>query len=191
MKSLTTEIQRGVGSKPAGLSRHESAAILPIRVWLVDDQESLRHLLAELLGRFDVLHCEQQFSSAEALLHELRPQNAPDVLLMDVQMPGIGGLDALERVAAITPSTRVIMMTTFYDSERAARARQSGAFAFLVKTTPIDSVVEQIRKAASAPAPVRALVPVCEPLPEQPEPLFSRTLNLLRNFIVRDRCEAS
>jgi DNA-binding NarL/FixJ family response regulator len=192
MNSIETEIRSSVvRPKPAALNRRPSSPDIPIRVWLVDDQEPLRLLLAELLRRFDSVYCDRQFSSAEALLEQLRPENAPDVLLMDVQMPGMGGLDAIEKVAAAAPRTRVIMMTTFYDAERAARARQNGAFAFLVKTTPIDSVVEQICKAAAAPVPMRAAVPVCEQQPEQSESLLPRAMNLLRNLIVGDRCEAS
>jgi DNA-binding NarL/FixJ family response regulator len=156
----------------------------------VDDQEPLRLLLAELLQRFDSIQCEQQFPSAEALLQELQAQNAPDVLLMDVQMPGLDGLDALEKVAAIAPSTRVIMMTTFYDIERATRARAGGAFAFLVKTTPIDSVVEQICQAACTPMPTPAAI-IAPEVQHEPEHLLARVLNFLRNAVLGSRCEAS
>jgi len=166
-----------------------------VRVWLVDDQEPVRGLLGELLGKFERLECEEQFSSAEALLEALGPHHAPDVVLMDVQMPGMGGLAAIEKVCAIAPDTQVIMMTTFYDGERAAFARSKGAFAFLVKTAAIESVVEQICEAAATPRPVRTpgLQPAVASKPKraQFEPLLPRALSLLRGWMARQRCAGS
>src|SRR5262249_19685983 len=86
-----------------------------VRMWVVDDQEPVRSLMIELLKKFDGLECEQEFSSAEELLDELSPHNTPEVVLMDVQMPGMGGLEAIEKICAVAPETQVIMMTTFYD----------------------------------------------------------------------------
>lgn len=147
--------------------------------------------MAELLGKFERLECEKQFSSAEALLEELSAHNAPNVVLMDVQMPGMGGLDAIEKVCAIAPDTQVIMMTTFYDTERAALAQSKGAFAFLVKTAAIDSVVEQICEAAATPRVIAATALGPLPKPRLFEPLLPRALNALRGFMARHRCEAS
>jgi DNA-binding NarL/FixJ family response regulator len=160
MNPIEMNIRSRVGAAPVQLCRPHNERV---RLWLVDDQEPVRGLLSELLEKFDSIQCEQQFSSAEALLEELRSHDAPDVILMDVQMPGMGGLDAIQKVSAVAPLTQVIMMTTFYDGERAALARKNGAFAFLVKTAPIESVVQHICAAASAPRLAPATVAAPKP----------------------------
>jgi len=190
MNAIETNTRSQVGRAPVTLEKARSSSE-PVRVWMVDDQEPVRSLMAELLGKFEQLECEQEFSSAEALLEELSAHNAPDVVLMDVQMPGMGGLEAIEKVCAVAPDTQVVMMTTFYDTERAALARQRGAFAFLVKTAAIDSVVEEICKAAAAPRIVVATVVAPAPKRREFEPLLPRALNALRGFMARHRCEAS
>jgi len=73
-----------------------------VRVWLVDDNDQLRTLIAEVLGRQGGIECARQFSSPDALLSELASKSGPDVILLDVQMGDRNGLDAVRPIKSLT-----------------------------------------------------------------------------------------
>jgi len=117
-------------------------------MWLVDDDDRIRELLKALLEGGTGLKCEREFHSAEALLEALARETPPEVILSDIQMGGISGLDAIGPIRKLAPSSGVVLMTTFYDPEREASAFQLGASAFVLKRSEISEIVEQIHKAA-------------------------------------------
>ncbi len=119
-----------------------------VRVWLVDDDDQVRELFKGLLEGGTGLECEREFNSAEALLEALAKERPPEVIVSDVQMGGMSGLDALGPIRKQSPSTGVVIMTTFYDPEREARAFRLGASAFILKRSEISEIVEQIHQAA-------------------------------------------
>ncbi len=116
-----------------------------VSVWLVDDNDRFRTLVAEMLGRRDGIQCARQFSSPDALLSALASKPGPDVILLDVQMGERNGLDAVRPIKSLARSTRVLMYTTCYDQEWRERALDDGASDYLLKTDPVDKVVERIR----------------------------------------------
>jgi DNA-binding NarL/FixJ family response regulator len=182
---------------PAG-----TEAVIPIqdlkpsvRVWLVDDNDQLRTMLAELLGRIGGIECARHFSSPEALLSTLASKPGPDVILLDVQMGGHNGLDAVRPIKSLTRSTRVLMFTSCSNGEMRERALCEGASDYLLKSQTLDYVAGRIRNPADDPAP--RLVPrrraTCPPEPAaQNRPagagagrvsrLLRRTLKVLRVF---------
>lgn len=122
-----------------------------VSVWLVDDNDRFRTLVAEMLGRRDGIQCARQFSSPDALLSALASKPGPDVILLDVQMGDRNGLDAVRPIKSLARSTRVLMYTTCYDQEWRERALNDGASDYLLKTDPVDKVVERIRCPAGDP----------------------------------------
>ena len=122
-----------------------------VSVWLVDDNDRFRTLVAELLGRRDGIQCARQFSSPDALLSALASKPGPDVILLDVQMGDRNGLDAVRPIKSLARSTRVLMYTTCYDQEWRERALDDGASDYLLKTDPVDKVIERIRSPAGDP----------------------------------------
>ena len=116
-----------------------------VSVWLVDDNDRFRTLVAEMLGRRDGIQCARQFSSPDALLSTLASKPGPDVILLDVQMGERNGLDAVRPIKSLARSTRVLMYTTCYDQEWRERALSDGASDYLLKTDPVDKIVERIR----------------------------------------------
>lgn len=124
-----------------------------IRLVIADDQTLIRATLATTLGLEDDLDVVGQAGTvAEAV--ETTAEHAPDVLLLDVQMPAGGlrvedGLDALPLIAAAAPVTRVIVLTTFGRPGYLRRALEAGAVGFLVKDTPVDRLIDSIRRAAA------------------------------------------
>ena len=118
----------------------------PIKVWLVDDDDSYRALLAELLEQRAGIQCQRNFRSPDAAVSALASKAGPDVLLLDIHMGGENGLDAIGPIKTLARSTRVLMLTTFYDSNHHSRALEEGASGFLLKGNGLDQIVEQIRK---------------------------------------------
>ncbi len=124
-----------------------------ITVAIADDQTLIRATLATTLGLEDDLEVVAQAGTVAAAV-AVTGDHAPDVLLLDVQMPAGGldvedGLDALPLIAAASPGTRVIVLTTFGRPGYLRRAMEAGAVGFLVKDTPVDRLVDGIRRAAA------------------------------------------
>ena len=126
----------------------------PIRLWLVDDNDWLRNKFAELLGVNEGIECTRSFGSATAALSALASKAGPDVLLLDIQMGQECGLDAVRPIRSLSHSTRVLMLTTFYDSDAKARALNDGASGLLLKHYPLERILESIRQASSLPEPL-------------------------------------
>lgn len=129
----------------------------PVQVWIVDDHDRLRGLIAESLQRHGGVVCTREFDGPNALLSALASRIGPDVILLDVQMGDLNGLDALPAIRSLARDTRVLMLTTCYDQEWHRRALDSGASDYLLKTYPIERLVESIRTCRQQePAPRRA-----------------------------------
>jgi two-component system NarL family response regulator len=116
----------------------------PVRVMLVDDHPAFRKGMAALVdSEADLLVVAQTGDGRLAI--ELFRQAAPDVVLMDLRLPGMGGVEAIIAIRKEFPNAKVIVLTTFDTDEDIYRAIQSGAKSFLLKDTPDDVLAETIR----------------------------------------------
>ncbi len=116
-----------------------------LNVWVVDDDQSVRWVLDKALRQADME--TQTFERAEHVLEAL-DENAPDVLITDVRMPGMSGITLLERLRNSQPELPIIVITAHSDLENAVAAYKGGAFEYLPKPFDIDEAVELVRKAA-------------------------------------------
>ena len=116
----------------------------PIQVWLVDDNEDLRNLIAESLERIGGIVCKRHFGSPDAVMSTLASRIGPDVILLDVQMGAQNGLDAIPTIKALSRSTRVLMLTSFYNDDWHRQAIDSGASGFLLKSDPLERLAGSI-----------------------------------------------
>jgi DNA-binding NarL/FixJ family response regulator len=127
-----------------------------VRVWLVDDNEEIRTLVAELLDQSGGIECARHFSSPDALLSTLASKPGPDVILLDVQMGERNGIDAVRPIKSLTRSTRVLMFTSCYNRDWQERAFEEGASDYLLKSDGMERVAARIRTAAEDPDPAMA-----------------------------------
>lgn len=116
-----------------------------VSVWLVDDNDSFRSTLADVLGRQRGIQCARNFSSPDAVLSALASHVGPDVILLDVQMRDQNGLDAIGPIKALSRDTQVLMLTSSYDPEGYQRAISEGASDFLLKSYTADEIAKRIR----------------------------------------------
>jgi DNA-binding NarL/FixJ family response regulator len=123
-----------------------------IRVLLVDDQQLVRaglRMLCESAPDVEVVGEAPEGATAIRLAERL----LPDVVLMDLRMPGVDGTTATTRILAQRPSTRIVVLTTFDDDDHLYPALAAGACGFLVKDTAPDELLDGVRRAASGDSP--------------------------------------
>jgi DNA-binding NarL/FixJ family response regulator len=124
---------------------------MTIRVLLADDQPLLRHGFAMILNaQADIEVVGDAADGAEAI--RLTRLLQPDVVLMDVQMPGMDGIEATRKITLVSPSTRVIILTTFDLDEYAFDGLRAGASGFLLKNVRPDELLSGIRSVATGDA---------------------------------------
>ncbi len=113
-------------------------------VWIVDDDRSIRWVMEKALSREGIAF--DSFSSAQEALAALAG-GAPEVLVSDIRMPGLSGLELLQTVKSRHPAVPVIVMTAYSDLDSAVSAFQGGAYEYLPKPFDVDQAVELIRRA--------------------------------------------
>ncbi len=119
-------------------------------VWVVDDDDSIRWVLEQALRQEGlVIH---SFANADEALQALE-QSQPDALLTDIRMPGLDGLEMMERVHQLAPQLPVIVMTAHTDLDSAVSAYHRGAFEYLPKPFDIDETVTTVKRALESRAP--------------------------------------
>jgi two-component system nitrogen regulation response regulator GlnG len=113
-------------------------------VWIIDDDRSIRWVFEKALSREGIAH--RTFGSAlEAL--DRAAEESPQVVVSDIRMPGLSGLDFMQQLRAKLPATPVIIMTAYSDLESAVAAFQGGAFEYLPKPFDVDHAIELVRRA--------------------------------------------
>ncbi|SNY53506.1 response regulator [Paractinoplanes atraurantiacus] len=126
---------------------------MTIRLLLVDDQALIRagfRMILEEAGDIDVVGEAPDGAEAVRLTSEVRP----DVILMDVRMPGVDGIEATHRIMARDPAARVLILTTFDLDEYAFAALRAGASGFVLKDVPVDELTRAVRAVADGDAVV-------------------------------------
>lgn len=123
----------------------------PIRVLLVDDHELIRRGMKMVLDAEDDLRVVGEASNGAEAVH-LAAQLSPDVVLMDIRMPEMDGIEATRRIARSSPSSKVLVLTTFDLDEYAFGSLRAGASGFLLKNTPPPQLTAAIRAIAAGDA---------------------------------------
>ncbi|MEA2125188.1 MAG: hypothetical protein QOI80_1970 [Solirubrobacteraceae bacterium] len=123
------------------------------RVLLVDDHPLVRAGLAGLLATADGVEVVATTGEGERAA-QLVAEHEPDVVLMDLSMPGMDGIEATRAVLAERPETHVVVLTSFSDRERIISALDAGAIGYLLKDAEPDELVRAVRAAARGEAPL-------------------------------------
>lgn len=129
----------------------------PIKVAIVEDEKTTREALRLLIGASPGFACEAVFGNAEEALLAL-PEILPDVVLMDIQLPGIDGIECIVRLRDRLPAGRIIMLTVLEDYDRIFKSLAAGASGYLVKKTPPAKLLEAIEDAHRGGAPMSSQI---------------------------------
>jgi DNA-binding NarL/FixJ family response regulator len=160
-----------------------------MKVVICDDQAIVRdglELLLKLEKDIEVVGLAQD--GAEAI--ELVTQKSPDLVLMDLKMPGINGVDATRRICATSPGVKILILTTFDDDEWVFDALRAGASGYLLKDTPREKVIEAIRgtvggRAYLDPQVAGKLIDQVASQQEQPQSMITDKLTAREAEILR------
>ncbi|HUA38248.1 MAG TPA: response regulator transcription factor [Candidatus Sulfopaludibacter sp.] len=116
---------------------------MPISVSIVEDNDKLRGTLARVINRADGFRCVSDYATAEDALKDL-PQTRPDVVLMDINLPGMNGVECVRQLKQLLPQTQVMMLTVYEDTENIFNALAAGANGYMLKRTSSKELVEAI-----------------------------------------------
>jgi len=131
--------------------------LMPIIVSLVEDDAGVRDSLVRLLKQsreFRFLEC---YSSGEAAVQGV-PGSPPDVLLMAIKLPGMNGIDCVQKLRAVLPGLRIVMLTVYENPERIFNALAAGAVGYILKQRPSAEVLSAIRDAHEGGAPMSSQI---------------------------------
>jgi NarL family two-component system response regulator LiaR len=118
---------------------------------IVDDHELVRHGAAGYLEAQEDIHVIAEAASGEEALM-LGKEHVPDVVLMDLVMPGMDGVETTRKLKSLSPRTKIIILTSFHEDEHIFPALQAGAISYLLKDVKAIELVEAIRRAARGEA---------------------------------------
>lgn len=125
----------------------------PIKVAIVEDNRGTRESLAELLARAPTVRCVGVHATGEEALRQI-PDEQPDVVLMDINLPGMSGIECVARLKARLPATQVLMLTTYEESDLIFDSLHNGASGYLLKNLPPSELVEAIEQVQAGGAPM-------------------------------------
>ncbi len=128
-----------------------------IRVVIVEDDPEIRINLALLINTSEGLICQYTFKDAEELLRNLSVVN-PELVLMDIQLPGISGIEAVKKLKDINRHIEVLMLTVYQDDKLVFDSLCAGASGYLIKSTSPERIVSSIREVLAGGAPMSTQV---------------------------------
>lgn len=126
-----------------------------INVVVVEDKDFIREGLEMLLKSSDGYNCKGAFANCESMLDNIEDLD-PDVIIMDIGLPGMSGIEGTKQVKKLLPHVNIIVLTIHEESEKVFEALISGASGYLVKTTPHDELLLSIKDAYDGGSPMNS-----------------------------------
>lgn len=152
---------------------------MKIKVTIFDDNRSVRQGLSQLLNGSQGYECAGTFENCSNLLRDVE-ETKPDVVLMDIQMPGMNGIEAVKMIREKYPDLKILMQTIFEDNEKIFQSILAGASGYLLKNTSPTRLLEFIKETYEGGAPMSPSVAtkVLKFVAQQPSPTQPNNFNL-------------
>ncbi len=129
----------------------------PIRVTFVEDDKRVRENFVAAIGKADGFLCAGSFSTAESAIREL-PTLAPDVVVLDINLPGMDGIECLRQLRPQCPQTQFLMLTAYEESDLIFQALLAGASGYLLKRAGMAELLEAIRQVCEGASPMSGAI---------------------------------
>lgn len=127
-------------------------------VWVVEDNEHLRDTITELIDQQAEMQCTLAASSGEEAIAALERHEVPQVVLMDLGLPGMSGIDGIRKIRSISPTSQIVVLTVYEDDDNVFEALCAGACGYLLKPASSERIIESITLALSGGAPMSASI---------------------------------
>jgi len=128
-----------------------------ISVSIVDDEKQLRQSITTFVGGSPGFRCVSAYPSAEAALEGL-PKDKPDVVLMDINLGGMNGIECVQRLKTFVPEMQIIMLTVYEDTDQIFKALAAGATGYLLKRSSPTRLLQAIREVQSGGSPMSSSI---------------------------------
>jgi len=129
-----------------------------IDVWIIEDNEELRATLVEIVDSDPELMSSLNFSNCEDAITAMATESPPQILLMDIGLPGMSGIEGVRYIKKISPSTIIIMLTIYEDDHKVFESICAGASGYLLKRATGEQIVKAIKEANCDGAPMSAQI---------------------------------
>jgi DNA-binding NarL/FixJ family response regulator len=125
-----------------------------IEIGIVEDNIKIRNLIQKFLDMKDKMSCKIAVDSVEEMLEYLKENESPNVLLMDIQLPGMSGIEGISIIKKEYPEIEIIMLTIYHDSHKIFNSLVAGASGYLLKHTSLPEIKESIENLVEGGAPM-------------------------------------
>jgi len=127
-------------------------------VWLVEDNRMLRQNLTSVIDSQRDMRCPISVGSVEEMLGSIEEGHAPDIVLMDLGLPGLSGIEGIRRLRSLVPAARAVVLTVHEERQNVFDAICAGASGYLLKPSNPDDVIDAIRQVRAGGAPINAYI---------------------------------
>lgn len=128
-----------------------------VLVSIIEDDASVRRIFAEWISEAKGFECLSQFGNGEAALARL-PELKPDILLVDINLPGMDGIECVRRLKPIMPETQIVMVTVYEDADHIFNALAAGATGYLVKQAGRRELISALRQVQEGGSPMTSYI---------------------------------
>lgn len=129
-----------------------------IAIWIIEDNVFFQKCLIDLINCESDLSCNQSFNSCEKALKHLELGNYPSIILLDIGLPGMSGLEGIQKFKQLAPSAQIIIITVREDNDSIFQAICAGAAGYLLKNAPGEKIIEAIHDVHNGGSPINAQI---------------------------------
>lgn len=125
-----------------------------VEVWLIEDNTTFSSAVQRVVDGLEGMYCSENFRTVEEAFNAMEQGGCPDVILLDVQLPGMDGISALSKLKMLAPKAQIIILTVFDDADKIFRAVCAGASGYILKSSGSGQIGGAIRQALEGGAPM-------------------------------------
>lgn len=159
--------------------------MIPINIWLVEDDTGYRRALQDILNQERHITCDRTFPSCIKLFDTIKTHPLPDLVLMDLGLPGMSGVEGIKKLAGLAPDLAVVVLTVFSDKEKVLKSLDAGAAGYLLKSATPEELVRGLQEvflggAALSPSVAKVVLEeMRKPKPSEQFDLSPREMEVL------------
>ncbi len=134
--------------------KNSEIEVTQLQTWIIEDDPHFSKQLYELINFSQKFSCSNIFSSCEPAIELLKTSDPPDIILMDLGLPGISGISGIQKIKQIVPEVTIVVLTVFEDTDSILQSISNGALGYLLKGSSFDEIINSLELILSGGAPI-------------------------------------